>query len=215
MRVPVTDQVIDYAMQHSIRPDPVLTSLITRTRDEASSVAGMQVAPEQGALLTVLTRLAQARFAVEVGTFTGYSSVCIARGLQPGGRLLCLDQSEEWTDIARDAWRSAGIEDRVELVLGDAHEELAALPADPLVDLAFVDADKVGYWRYFEALLPHVRPGGLLIFDNVLFGGNVLDDAHGGNGAALREFNKRLTDDDRVDVALLTIADGVSLAVKR
>ena len=137
----------------------------------------MQVSADQGALLTILTRLAGATFAVEVGTFTGYSSICIARGLQPGGRLLCCDVSEEYTAIARRAWERAGVADRIELRLAPALETLRALPAGETIDVAFIDADKPNYVNYYEELLPRVRRGGLILADNTLWSGRVADAA--------------------------------------
>ncbi len=197
--------------------DAVLADLVAETRD-LGAVAGMQVAPEQGALLTLLTRLVGATRAVEVGTFTGYSSICIARGLADGGRLVCLDVSARWTAIARRAWAAAGLEDRIELRLGPAEETLAALPAEPDLDLAFVDADKVGYAAYYEALVPRLRPGGLLLVDNTLWGGSAAaparddDDA---DTAAVKAFNDTVVADARVESVLLPVADGLTLARRR
>src|SRR5690606_5846127 len=149
---------------------------IARTA-ELGDIARMQVAPEQGALLELLVRMLGARQAVEVGTFTGYSALCVARGLAPGGRLLCCDVSEEWTAIARDAWRRAGVADRIDLRIGPALETLARLPDEPTIDFAFIDADKRGYLDYYEALVRRLRPGGLLAIDNVLWAGRVVDPA--------------------------------------
>ena len=137
----------------------------------------MQISPDQGAFMTLLTKHRRTRgFAVEVGTFTGYSSICIARGLADGGRLLCCDVSEEWTAIAREHWEKAGVADRIELKIGPAADTLRALPADPPIDLAFIDADKPGYRTYYEEIVERLRPGGLVLLDNVLWSGNVVDD---------------------------------------
>ncbi len=216
MRVPPTPEVLSYVMAHSSPTDAVLRQLIERTKKKFGSQAGMQIAPEQGALISLLTRLVGARYAVEVGTFTGYSSVCIARALAPGGHLLCLDISAEWTDLARDAWAAAAVSDRVDLRLGPAIRELRRLPARQQIDLCFVDADKTGYGDYYDELLPRTRQGGLLLFDNTLFAGKVLDDDETEpNPAALRDFNERLAADERVEVVMLPLADGFTIARKR
>ncbi len=135
----------------------------------------MQIAAEQGAFMGMLARLLRPRFAVEVGTFTGYSAICVARGLAPGGRLLCCDVSEEWTAVARRYWDRAGVADRIDLRLAPALETLRALPADPSIDLAFVDADKTGYAAYWDEIVPRLRPGGVVLVDNVLWSGKVVD----------------------------------------
>jgi caffeoyl-CoA O-methyltransferase len=215
MRVELTPELLDYVLANSIRPSPAQTRLIDRTRKEFNDKAGMQIAAEQGALITLLCRLVGARRAVEVGTFTGYSSLAILAGLGPQGRLLCCDVSETWTAMARDAWREAGLQEQVELRIAPALETLRGLPREEYLDLCFVDADKTGYRDYYEELLPRTRPGGLLLFDNVLYGGHVLDPDSQGNAAAIREFNPALAADDRVDVVLLPIADGLTIARKR
>jgi caffeoyl-CoA O-methyltransferase len=204
-----------YLLDHTEPLDDVLRWLIERTA-ELGPVARMQIAPEQGAFLTLLARLLDARFAVEVGTFTGYSSVCLARGLAAGGRLLCCDVSEEWTAVARDAWARAGLGDRIELRLAPAVDTLAALPADPPIDLAFIDADKTGYRAYYEALLPRLRSGGVIAVDNVLWSGAVADPAVTDDDTeAIRAFNDHVAADERVDTVMLPIADGLTLLRKR
>jgi caffeoyl-CoA O-methyltransferase len=176
----------------------------------------MQVAVEQGAFLTMLARLMGARRAVEIGTFTGYSSICIARGLADGGRLLCCDVSEEWTAIARRYWTRAGLDDRIELRLGPGLDTLRALPREPAIDLVFIDADKPGYRDYYEELLPRVRPNGLFVFDNVLWSGAVADPAvQDDNTRALRALADHVRQDARVDEVMLAVADGLLLARKR
>lgn len=213
--VVLTPELHEYVVAHGTPPDDVLRDLIAETRS-STDAAGMQVAPEQGAFLTLLTRLLGVRTAVEVGTFTGYSALCIARGLADGGRLICCDVSEEWTAVARRYWERAGVADSIDLRIGPALDTLRALPRDPTVDLAFIDADKPAYPAYYEELLPRVRPGGLLLVDNVLWGGRVVDaDAADKNTEAIRRFNATVTADDRVDVVLLPIADGMTLARKR
>ncbi len=215
MRVPVTPELIDYILDHGSPLDEVQKDLIARTREKFSDHAGMQVAPEQGALLEMFTRIIAPRSVVEVGTFTGYSSLCIARALPEGGRLLCCDISTEWTDLARQAWERAGVADRIELRIAPALETLRSLPEEETIDMSFVDADKGGYWNYFEELVKRTRPGGVLLFDNTLYAGMVLRSDVTGNPAAIREFNDRIAADDRVDVVMLPLADGLTVARKR
>ena len=193
----------------------MLVRLQARTA-ELGRAAGMQIGADQGALLTLLTRLVGATSAVEVGTFTGYSSISIARGLAPGGRLLCCDVSEEFTALAREAWAEAGLTDVIELRIAPAIETLRALPDDPTIDLVFIDADKGGYASYFEELLPRVRPGGLLLVDNTLWSGRVVDDtADDADTVAIKAFNDAVAADDRVESYLLPIGDGLTLIRKR
>ncbi|HZM31168.1 MAG TPA: class I SAM-dependent methyltransferase [Acidimicrobiales bacterium] len=213
--LPVTAELIDYAVAHGSWPvDDVLADLQAETA-ALGRVAGMQVGPDEGQLLTLLTRLVDARRAVEVGTFTGYSSLCIARGLAPGGSLLCCDVSEEWTALGRRAWERAGVADRIELRIAPAIETLRALPADEPIDLAFIDADKPGYVGYWEELVPRVRPGGLLLADNVLWSGEIANpERTDENTEALRAFNDRVAADDRVEAAVLPAFDGLTIARK-
>ena len=147
---------------------------MAETRPRCRDMRELQIAPEQAPFLTFLTRLLGARQAVEVGTFTGLSSLAIARGLPPDGRLICFDMSEEFTVIARRYWERAGLADRIDLRLGPAADTLAALPDEPHLDLAFIDADKTGYPMYWAELVPRMRPGGVIVVDNVLRGGQVL-----------------------------------------
>jgi caffeoyl-CoA O-methyltransferase len=178
--------------------------------------AGMQIGDDQGQLLTMLTRLISARRAVEVGTFTGYSSMCIARGLAEGGSLLCCDVSAEWTEIGRRAWESAGLADRIELRIAPALDTLRDLPKTADIDLAFIDADKPGYAAYWAELVPRVRPGGLLLADNVLWSGRIADpEVTDANTTALRDFNDMVAADDRVETVVLTAFDGLTIARRR
>jgi caffeoyl-CoA O-methyltransferase len=174
----------------------------------------MVVAPEEAALLTFLVRLLGARNVVEVGTFTGSSSLCLARGLAPGGSLTTFDISAEWTGLAREFWTRAGVADRIELRLGPAVETLRALPAEPHLDLAFIDADKPGYIAYWEELVPRMRPGALLLVDNTLFSGQVIEEFPGEKAAAVHAFNEHARKDERVELVMLPIADGLTLARK-
>jgi caffeoyl-CoA O-methyltransferase len=195
--------------------DDVLTELRAET-ESMGDVSRMQVSADQGALLTLLTGVAGASFAVEVGTFTGYSSVCIARGLQPSGRLLCLDISEEYTALARKAWAKAGLEDRIELKIAPAIESLQALPSEEHIDVAFIDADKPNYLNYFAELVPRLRRNGLIMVDNTLWSGSVVDPMTGDeNTEALKAFNDAIAADDRVDSYILPVSDGLTLIRKR
>ncbi|HEY7720728.1 MAG TPA: O-methyltransferase [Pedococcus sp.] len=213
---PVTDEVRSYAVDHgSWRPDEVMRRLRSETA-ALGEVAGMQIGEDQGQLLTMLTRLVGARRAVEVGTFTGYSSLCIARGLVDGGSLLCCDVSEEWTAIGQRAWAEAGLAGRIELRIAPALETLRSLPEAAEVDLAFIDADKPGYAAYWAELVPRIRPGGLLLADNVLWSGRIVDPSvDDANTAALRAFNDVVAADDRVETVVLTAFDGLTMARKR
>jgi caffeoyl-CoA O-methyltransferase len=207
--------VHDYLVEHGNPPDDVQRALIAETA-ALGPIARMQVAPEQGALLTFLTAALGVRFAVEVGTFTGYSALCIARGLAPGGRLLCCDVSEEWTDIARRAWEHAGVADRIELRLAPALDTLRSLPAGPAVDLAFIDADKPSYPAYYEELLARLSPRGVLLVDNVLWSGRVVGtEAADEQTEAIRAFNDLVAADSRVEAVMLPVSDGLTLVRRR
>ncbi len=212
----VTDEVRSYAVAHgSWRPDAVVRGLQAETA-ALGDVAGMQIGDDEGQLLPMFARLTGARRAVEVGTFTGYSSLCIARGLAQGGSLLCCDVSEEWTEIGRRAWAAAGLADRIELRIGPALDTLKALPATADIDLVFIDADKPGYAAYWAELVPRVRPGGLLLVDNVLWSGEIIDpEVSDANTSALRAFNDLVASDDRVDTVVLTAFDGLTIARRR
>jgi caffeoyl-CoA O-methyltransferase len=176
----------------------------------------MQISPEQGAFMTLVTRLVGARRAVEVGTFTGYSSLAIAYGLPDDGRLLCCDVSEEWTAIAREAWSRAGVDDRIELKIAPAVETLHALPADESIDLAFIDADKTNYASYYEELLKRLRPNGLILVDNTLWMGAVVNaEATDESTTAIKAFNDMVAADERVDTAMVPIGDGLTMLRKR
>jgi caffeoyl-CoA O-methyltransferase len=203
-----------YVLEHSVPFDDVLTRLTARTQ-ELGPWSGMQIAPDQAAFLTMLTRFGRATNAVEVGTFTGTSALCIARGLQPGGRLLCCDISEEWTAIARDAWSEAGVEQSIDLTIAPGIETLSSLPTGPTIDLAFIDADKPGYLDYYEELVPRLRPGGWIIADNTLWSGKVVDaSVTDDDTVALRAYNDRASSDDRVATVLLALADGLTVSQK-
>ena len=204
-----------YLVAHGTPPDPLQRELIEETK-RLGGISLMQIAPEQGAFLTLLTRLLGARRAVEVGTFTGYSSLCIARGLKADGHLLCCDVSAEWTAIARRYWEKAGVADRIDLVIGPGADTLRALPREESLDLAFIDADKPGYPVYYEEILARLRPGGVILVDNVLWMGRVVDPAADDpQTEAIRRFNDLVAADERVDRVMLPIADGLTIARKR
>ncbi|MBX6166647.1 MAG: O-methyltransferase [Thermobispora bispora] len=204
----------EYLVAHATPPDDLLRSLAEETRRLTGEQASLQISPEQGTLLTMLAGLSGARLAVEVGTFTGYSSICIARGLAPGGRLIACDVSEEWTSVARRYWERAGLTGTIELRLGPAAETLRAMPDEEVIDFAFIDADKGGYPVYYEELLRRLRPGGLIVADNTLQGGRITDPSAGGTGPAMREFNDLVIRDPRVTSVLLPFGDGLTLIRK-
>ena len=207
---------MDYLTEHSTGPDSVLGELADETARLFPDLAEMQIGPEQGRFMTLLAQVSGARTAVEVGTFTGYSSICLARGLADGGKLVCCDISDEWTSVARRYWPQAGVADRVELRLGPALDTLRAMPPDPVLDLSFIDADKPGYIGYWTEIVPRTRPGGIILIDNTLASGMVTDPAHPSEHVqAIRAFNDHAAADDRVDLVLLPVGDGLTLARKK
>jgi caffeoyl-CoA O-methyltransferase len=212
-QVLVTSELHDYMVDHGMPLDAVARGLVAETR-ALGGVSEMLTTADQAALLTMLTRLVSARRAVEIGTFTGFSALAIARGLPDDGRLICLDVSEEWTSIGRRYWEKAGVADKIDLRIGDAHASAAALPVGEPLDLAFVDAEKPGYIDYFEQLVPRMRPNGLLLFDNTLAGGRVVG-VHEHDPVDRKEFNAHIAKDERVDVVILGIGDGLTLVRKR
>jgi caffeoyl-CoA O-methyltransferase len=214
--VTLNDALYAYIVRcRSRASDPLLDALRAET-EALGDIARMLSSHEQGDFLTMMTKLLNVRSAVEVGTFTGYSSICIARGLAANGRLTCFDASAEWTAIAKRYWEKAGLTDRTELRLGNAAEELMKWePAEPL-DLAFIDADKTGYDAYFELLLPKMKPNGLFIFDNMVWGGRLIEQPLiDPDGVALDGLNRKLAGDPRVESVLLPVADGLHLARKK
>ena len=211
----VSTELHDYLLANSAQPGDIQRSLIEATVSATGNAAGMQVSVDEGLVLTFITRVLGARNAVEVGTFTGYSSLSIARGLADGGRLLCCDVSEEWTAIGREHWEKAGVADRIDLRIAPAIETLRALPEEPSIDLAFIDADKESYVDYWEALVPRMRPGGVILVDNTLWSGRVIDREPDETSKAIIDFNAHAAADKRVDLVVLTISDGLTMAVKR
>lgn len=212
----LSPEIHRYLLAHGSPPDDLQQALIDETAEVTGPFSRMQVAPEQGALLTVLAAAIGARLVVEIGTFTGYSTLCFARGVGPAGQVIACDISEEWTAVGRRTWERAGVAERIDLRIGPAVDTLRAMPADPVVDLAFIDADKGGYLDYWEELVPRMRPDGLLLVDNVLWSGQVVDpDDESPDTVALRAFNDRVAADDRVEAVMLPIADGLTIARRR
>ena len=213
--ITLDDKLYNYMLAHGQNDDPVLRDLIRETQEKLGRRAGMQIAPEQGTFMTILARAIGARRAIEVGTFTGYSAICIARGLPADGSLLCCDVSEEWTAIARRYWEKAGVAGRITLKLAPALDTLRALPSDATFDFAFIDADKTNYRHYYEEVLRRTRAGGLILVDNVLWDGAVLDEKDQTDDTkAIRAFNDFAVTDKRVELVMLPISDGLTIARK-
>ena len=213
----LTAELAEYVQASSDPVDAVMADLIRETADLAARgevPATMQIAPEQGVLMRLLTRALGARTAIEIGTFTGFSALCIAQGLPEDGSLLCLDRSAEWTAVARRYWERAGVADRIELRLGEALPTLQGLPAEETFDLAFVDADKTGYPAYVEELYPRLTRNGVVLLDNTLRGGQVVAPETEADHV-LAELNAALAADPRWETALLPLADGLTLLRKR
>ncbi|MBO0866968.1 MAG: class I SAM-dependent methyltransferase [Micromonosporaceae bacterium] len=212
----ISPTVSDYLLAHCRPADDVLRDLAAETAATLPDQLSMQITQDEGELLAMLARLVGARYAVEVGVFTGYSAICVARALPPDGRLLACDVSAEWTAVARRYWERAGLTDRIELRLAPAIETLRGLPTDERIDFAFIDADKTGYPAYYEELVRRLRPGGLIALDNVLREGRVADPAYQEPAdIAIRELNDAIAGDDRVDTVMLPLRDGVTLVRKR
>lgn len=208
------DRTYRYLLAHSLREDPRLAALRAETASHPQ--VNMQIAPEQGQFMQMLVRLTGARRAIEVGVFTGYSSLAVMLAMPPEGRLLALDVSEEYTAVARRHWQAAGVADRIELVIAPAAatlDERLGRGEAGAYDFAFIDADKAGYLGYYERLLKLLRPGGLIVADNTLWSGELANpDNREANTVALRAFNDALHHDPRIDLALLPVGDGLSLA---
>ncbi len=211
----LSDPLYDYVLRYGLREPDVLRSL--REETAAHPESQMQIAPEQGQFMALLVRMLGARDLLEIGVFTGYSSTAMALAMPSDGRLLALDQSEEYTSVARRYWREAGVAERIELRIGPAAESLARLIEEGArFDFVFIDADKEGYDGYYEAALDLLRPGGVMALDNMFRGGRVADPEVNDPGTvAIRAMNKKIRDDERVDFSLVPIADGVTLVRKR
>jgi caffeoyl-CoA O-methyltransferase len=213
--VTLTPELYAYVVEHGAREDDVLRRLRAET-EELGDIAIMQISPEQGAFMAVLVKAMAGRRSLELGTFTGYSAICVARGLADGGQLVTCDLSGDWTKIARRYFEEARVADRIDLRLGPALETLRGMTDEEPFDFAFIDADKSEYPDYYEECLRLLRPGGLIMLDNVLRSGTVLDETDDDpRSVATREVNERAIADERVDVAMLGVADGITLALKR
>jgi caffeoyl-CoA O-methyltransferase len=216
--VTLSAPLYDYVVAHGHNGDALLEELAAETASKLGRISGMQIAPEQGTFMNLLAHAIGARFAVEVGTFTGYSAICVARALPAEGRLLCCDVSEEWTAIAQRYWEKAGVAEKITLKIAPAIETLQSLPVDSThsIDFAFIDADKSNYRLYYEEVLKRTRTGGLILIDNVLWNGAVIDpQVQTDDTKAIRELNDFLATDDRVDMVMLPISDGLTICRKR
>ncbi|MCY0925787.1 O-methyltransferase [Streptomyces sp. H27-H1] len=211
----ITDELYRYMLAHNPPLDEVQRGLVATTYEVFPAVSGMQSAEEQGPLLAFLVRLTGARHIVEVGTFTGFSSLSMAQAMPADGRLIACDVSEEWTAYAREAWAKAGVADRIDLRIAPALQTLRAMPAEPHIDLAYVDADKQSQIAYWEELVPRLRPGGLLVTDNTLYHGAVLDPSATGAAAGVQAYNDHVAADPRMESVMLAISDGITLSRKR
>ena len=215
--LPLSQSLQEYVVEHGVREHPVLAEL--RAATDSVPHAGMQIGPDQGAFLAMLVKLIGAHRTIEVGVYTGYSSLAVALALPAGGKVLACDINEEWTSIARRHWEKAGVASKIELRLGRATKTLDGLLAAGEAgryDFAFIDADKANYLAYYERCLALLRAGGLIAVDNTLWSGAVIDAKdHSEDTGAIRAFNDALARDERIDLALLTVGDGVTLARKR
>ena len=213
MRGPdVSEKLYEYIIDVGTRETSVQKEL--RAETVKLPMGQMQIGPDQGALLQVLVRILGAKRCIEVGTFTGYSALTVALALPPNGKIICCDVSEEWTSIGRRYWKKAGVAKKIDLRLGPALETLKGLKGS--FDFAFIDADKPNYWAYYERCLKLLRKGGLIAVDNTLWGGSVINpEKQSESTVALRAFNEKISKDKRVDIALVPIGDGLTLAVKR
>jgi len=215
--ITMTDELYRYLLEHSLRDHPVLREL--REETAALPMARMQVGPEQGQFLALLARLTGAKRCLEIGVFTGYSSLAVAMALPDDGTIVALDVNEEWTAIARRYWKKAGVEKKIDLRIGKALgtlDTLISLRESGRYDFAFIDADKTSYLDYYERCLELVRRGGLIAVDNTLWSGRVADPANNeADTVALRAFNEALHKDERIDLSLVPVGDGVTLARKR
>lgn len=211
----LTQDLYRFMLRNRTSEDQLLGELRRETEERVGALAGMMISEEQGLFLRILVAAINAKRVVEVGTFTGYSAACMAAALPADGRLLCCDVSEEWTSIGARYWRRSGLSDRIELRLAPALDTLRALPGDPPLDFAFVDADKDNYVAYFEALLPKLRTNGLLAFDNVMWHNWMMDAANqDAETIGIREFNDHILGDPRIETVMLHVGDGLTLIRK-
>ena len=214
--VRLDDPLYNYVCERRSDAGDAVLEEVKRETASLGEISKMEISQEQGTFLSILVAAIGTTRALELGTFTGYSSLCIARALRPGGKLLCFDQSEEWTKIARKYWRKAGVEDRIELRLGAAIPMLQQLKPGLTFDFAFIDAEKTEYDAYYELVLPRLRQNGLILFDNMLWGGRLGKGPIGeASGIAIDRLNRKLANDSRVEAVLLPFADGIQLCRKR
>jgi caffeoyl-CoA O-methyltransferase len=217
--VQLDTKLYNYVVAHGHNGDALLQELAAETVSKLGGVSGMQIAPEQGTFMSLLARSIGTRYAVEVGTFTGYSAICVARALPADGHMLCCDVSEEWTAIARRYWAKAGVAEKITLKIAPAIETLQALPVGDTtnpIDFAFIDADKTNYRIYYEEVLKRMRAGGLILIDNVLWSGAVIDPKNQTDDTrAIRALNDFLVSDARIDMVMLPISDGLTICRKR
>ena len=213
----LNEKVYDYLLGHSLRESAACQQL--REETKPMKMGMMQVSPEQGQFMSLLVELIDARKAVEVGTFTGYSALCVAQALPADGTLVCCDVSEEWTAVGKKYWEQAGVSDRISLRIGPAIDTLKAMRdagEEGTFDFGFIDADKANYQSYYEHVIALLRTGGLLLIDNVLWGGSVANpDKTDEDTEAIRALNTFVHHDDRVSLSMLPVGDGLTLALKR
>lgn len=212
----LTAELLDYVVEHSGGHDDVATSLAAATRTAFGVAASMNIEQDQGRFLAFLVRLTGATRIVEIGTFTGMSALFLAGALPPGGRLVCCDVAEKFVAVGRPFWAEAGVDDRIEVRIGPAADTLASMPPDEEYDLAFIDADKGGYATYLDLVLARLAPGGLIVVDNVLWSGNVIDPSDTGDDTeAIRSFNDRVASDPTLDSVMVGVGDGLTLIRRR
>ena len=211
----IDERLAGYVADHASPLDSIVDDLRATTKELTGDRAGMQIGDDQALFMEILARATECRLAIEIGTFTGMSALALARGMGPNGRLICLDVSDEWTSVAREFWKRAGVAERIDLRLGPALDSLGRLEEKEF-DFAFIDADKISYLDYYEALIPRLRSGGLLLADNTLQSGRVVDEGDANDATrAMRVFNDHVVADRRVVSVLLPIADGVTIVEKR
>lgn len=209
----IPEEIHRYVIERSNpTSDPVADALANTSRERFADRAGMNIGDDQGRFMAMFAAAMGASMIVEVGTFTGMSALWLARGLAPGGRMICFDLVDTYAETATEAWEAAGVADRIELRIGPAADGLAALPEEPHIDLAFVDADKAGYRNYLDLLLPRIRDRGVILVDNVLWSGQVVDDSDTSTDTvALRDFNDHVATRGDCDAVILTIGDGLTM----
>lgn len=213
--ITLNSALYDYVVAHGHNGDPIRRELALETA-KLGWISGMQIAAEQGTLMAILVKAIGARSAVEVGTFTGYSALCVAQALPPDGHLLCCDVNEEWTSIGKRYWQRAGVANKITLKLGPALDTLRALPAATSFDFGFIDADKTNYRHYYEEILKRSRPSALILLDNVLWSGKVIDASDTSDDTkAIRALNDFIATDNRVDAVMMPLADGVTIVRKK